>query len=73
MILAHGLEFEDFKKFCIVAEACKQQRKKENELNDRILCNSSRLLLLFVQPVGTVLASSDTAYFFPLLVMSHLC
>jgi hypothetical protein len=34
MILAHGLEFEDFNKFCIVAEACKQQRKKENELND---------------------------------------
>jgi len=34
MILAHGLEFEDFNKFRIVAEACKQQRKKENELND---------------------------------------
>jgi len=34
MILAHGLEFEDFNKFFIVAEACKQQRKKENELNN---------------------------------------
>jgi hypothetical protein len=34
MILAHGLGFEDFNKSCIVAEACKQQRKKENELND---------------------------------------
>jgi len=33
MILAHGLEFEDFNQFCVVAAACKQQRKKENELN----------------------------------------
>jgi hypothetical protein len=47
MILAHGLEFEDFNKFCIAAEAREQQRKKENELND---------LRKFVQQFTTAVA-----------------
>lgn len=49
-----GLEFEDFNKFHIVAEACKQQRKRENELNDLRNFAQQFMAAVAVRPVDAV-------------------